>query len=342
MAPVNKLFICFDKWYNPKGTKKIRSIIIIATLMCAIVVFVYFTGGVKNVYSHSMYVPILLSALIFDLKGGIVAGLIGGLLLGPLMPLDTITGTLQDVGNWLYRTGLFVLVGALFGLYVKKISALFKETRYMAYYDPVTGEQNLNYLINSIEKTAFEATDGKQRMSLIFIEIDNYYEIAYTFGIDKGINILKKVCSRLKLLLDNVDLYQINIDRFAVLIHHDETGCPLEDLIYRLKASFRSESFESDGFPIYVDIKLGLAHLPDHGDDAVSIMKKAGIALHSAKKTGKFYSVYNNKIDWTSKENITLLGELPDAIENNQLVLYYQPKVNISNYGVNGFEALIR
>ena len=65
---------------------------VILALMAGVFVLVYATGGVKYVFSHSMYIPVLLGGLGFGVSGGILVGLLGGAVLGPMMPIDTVTG----------------------------------------------------------------------------------------------------------------------------------------------------------------------------------------------------------------------------------------------------------
>jgi len=97
---------------------KAISIVIIATLLVGCGLFVYYTGGIKYVFSHSMYIPIVLAAVIFRTKGGILAGLLGGLIVGPYMPIDTLTGELQLTVNWLFRLAAFCIIGGFVGFIV--------------------------------------------------------------------------------------------------------------------------------------------------------------------------------------------------------------------------------
>ncbi len=88
---------------------------VISALIIGSGILVYSTGGIKYVFSHSMYLPILLSALVFRTKGGIIAGLVGGIILGPYMPVNTITGEMQLAINWIFRSIFFMLIGGVVG-----------------------------------------------------------------------------------------------------------------------------------------------------------------------------------------------------------------------------------
>ncbi|MBT9172202.1 MAG: Phytochrome-like protein cph1 [Syntrophomonadaceae bacterium] len=102
-------------WQAISGGKKLALILMILTLQAATGFFVFYTGGTKYVFTHSMYLPIIIAAVLYKTNGGILAGLAGGVILGPLMPLDVAAGQMQETINWLYRTVFLAGVGAVTG-----------------------------------------------------------------------------------------------------------------------------------------------------------------------------------------------------------------------------------
>lgn len=86
-------------------------------LVPLVYILVYYTGGIKYVYSHTMYIPIVLVGVLFGMKWGIITAVIGSVLLGPLMPINTVTGEQQELVNWLYRGLMFVSIGAFSGAF---------------------------------------------------------------------------------------------------------------------------------------------------------------------------------------------------------------------------------
>ncbi|RMG55168.1 MAG: GGDEF domain-containing protein, partial [Gammaproteobacteria bacterium] len=98
------------QWLQPQGRRAVVLGALIAFLIVGVALLVWYTGGIKYVYAHSMYLPILLAALFFGWRGGLLAALAGGLALGPWMPIDTTTGEMQETINWLYRLGFFLLI----------------------------------------------------------------------------------------------------------------------------------------------------------------------------------------------------------------------------------------
>ncbi len=102
-------------WPAVNRKKKLAAILIILILQLGTGFFVYFTGGTRLVFTHSMYVPVIIAAVLFKTTGGLISGLVGGIILGPLMPLDVTTGQMQVTINWLYRAAFFTIVGTVVG-----------------------------------------------------------------------------------------------------------------------------------------------------------------------------------------------------------------------------------
>ena len=105
-----------EKWREPKGRKAAVAIIAIVAIIAGIGLLVYETGGTAFAWLNLMYLPIVLSAALFRVPGGIVAALLAGLVIGPFMPLYVPRDILQPAANWLARTGFFLLIGAFTGL----------------------------------------------------------------------------------------------------------------------------------------------------------------------------------------------------------------------------------
>ena len=112
----------------------------------------YATGGVRFAYLHLMYVPVVLSALAFGVPGGVLAGIAGGLLLGPGMPQDTSTGEMQGLLNWIYRLTFFTLIGALVGVGAQLLRRHLRELQWLHEHHPDTGLLNLAGLIKQLDE----------------------------------------------------------------------------------------------------------------------------------------------------------------------------------------------
>jgi predicted signal transduction protein with EAL and GGDEF domain len=97
-----------------------------------------------------------------------------------------------------------------------------------------------------------------------------------------------------------------------------------------------------DEQPIDVGTSIGIVYFPEHGEDADMLLRHADIAMYAAKRSKSGFATYDGRLEEHRQEHLTLLGELRRAIEQNELVLFYQPKFNLAKGSVTGVEALIR
>jgi hypothetical protein len=103
------------RWLQPTGHRAVISGLVILGLIVMVCLLVRETGGTGFAWLHLMYLPIILAAACFGIYGGIVAALVGGLALGPYMPMDVFQGLPQTTSNWMFRIVFFLLVGAFSG-----------------------------------------------------------------------------------------------------------------------------------------------------------------------------------------------------------------------------------
>ena len=128
-----------DKWLHPVRFRLGLVLLLILGASFGSGWLVYATGGTKFVYSHTMYIPILLAAFFFRIPGGLIAGIVGGVILGPLMPLNVATGEMQLFLNWLYRLGMFSLIGSLAGIIVATLDTQIGKLGWLSLHHPDLG-----------------------------------------------------------------------------------------------------------------------------------------------------------------------------------------------------------
>jgi diguanylate cyclase (GGDEF)-like protein len=299
---------------------------------------VYATGGVRFAYLHLMYVPVVLSALAFGVSGGLMAGIVGGLLLGPLMPLATSTGEMQQTLNWIYRLVFFALVGALVGAGAQLLRRQLRQLEWLHEHHPDTGLLNLAGLIKELEKMVYSAA-AEQRFMVSITQLNNFLEIQNTFGSAFGIRVLAQVAERAQRVVPPGSLVAlIQPDRLASVIPgHEGTDIMRERIAIAMR-----ESYLVDGVPILMEASIGVAIFPAHAASAEELLQKASIAMHWAASSKSAISVYDNVNDRTSRDNLILLGGLPGAIERGELVVWHQAKIALATGEIAGTEALLR
>jgi PAS domain-containing protein len=121
----------FIKLVRMCNIKKNLAALVIAFMLAGSGLFVYYTGGSKYVCTHAAYLPITLAAILFKTKGGLIAGIAAGLIMGPYMPLDTLTGEMQPALDWLFRMGAFIFVGGVVGYVTNALNQVNKEQEMM-------------------------------------------------------------------------------------------------------------------------------------------------------------------------------------------------------------------
>lgn len=118
-----------ESWRKPRGGNAAVAIVAIAAAVAGIGLLVYETGGTAFVWLNLMYLPIVLSAALFRIPGGIAAALAAGLVIGPFMPLYVPRGIAQPAANWMARTGFFLLIGSFTGMLFTWLTAQYERLK---------------------------------------------------------------------------------------------------------------------------------------------------------------------------------------------------------------------
>jgi diguanylate cyclase len=311
------------------------SVIVIGSLPL-IYLFVYETGGIKYVFSHTMYIPIIFAGIFWGFKGGAFIGIIGGLMLGPIMPIDTITGEKQQLINWIYRTIYFFIVGGTVGTFSDFLKEYIKKIHYISTHNSETGLYNMVSL--NLDKVVSDFLEKKTKINVLSISWNNIDEIINNFGIRICVSVIKELNERMKNIFseDKFIFIHSDISKYYALIECDQPRLCLNQIDRLI-----SEPFLINNIPFYAEFAVGLAEY-DKSDSDLNPFQKANMATLYAKKSGVSSSIFNDVNIKITKNNLILLGEFPAAIQNNQTILYYQPKIDLHTKKTIGMEALIR
>ena len=299
---------------------------------------VYVTGGLRLAYSHLMYVPIVLGGIAFGVPGGLVTAVVAGLLLGPYMPLNTSTGEMQEPLNWIYRVFFFAFVGILVGTWAQLLRRHLRELEWLHEHHEDTGLLNLTGLLRQLDIRM--CTPGEGRSLFVAItQLNAFLEIQNTFGATFGMRVLAKVVERAKAVVPPGGLVAlIQPDRLATVVEGEAADRATRE---RLEQTI-AESYVVDGLPIHVEASTGVAHFPSHARTAEELLQKASIAMHWAASRKASISFYDAASDHTSRDNLILLGTLPDAIERGELQVWHQAQIALATADIVGTEALVR
>ena len=317
---------------------KVGAAIAVVVLILATGLLVYETGGVRFAWLHFMYVPVVLAGLAFGVPGGVLAGLAGGLLIGPFMPIDTSTGEMQGTVNWLFRTAFFVLIGGLVGIWAQILRRHLRELQWLHEHHEETGLLNMSGLTKQLD-LMIRDTSGSGSYLVSITQLNAFLEIQNTFGAGFGMRVLAHVVDRAKALVPPGSLIAlVQPDRIAIVIHGSQARKVTRG---RVEEAVR-DSYLVDGVPVHVDASVGVARYPAHGSSADELLQKASIAMHWAHTSKSPISIYDVANDRTSRDNLILLGALHDAIDKGELEVWHQAKLKLATGELAATEALLR
>jgi len=302
------------------------------------------TGGIKFVFAHSMYVPIIFAGVIFGVRGSVLAAVIGGFILGPFVPLDTMTGELQSTLNWVYRIGFFALIGIAAGLASDGIKDYIVRLRWTSRHDATSKLPNYLALIEDMENLKISEKQTKHSFNhcLIIISLMNSEEITSNFGMSALNRIVLQMSERVKLdtPADTV-VYRTRNDQLCLLLE-EKKNLNMKSFCKGLHRVFQ-EPFLSNDLQLHGDVQLGVVRFQGIDQPPSYYIQKAASAVSDAKNASAPNIVLLNQASEESVfENIELLGYLKEALDNRQLQMHYQPKIDLSSGRMFSVEALMR
>jgi len=225
------------------------------------------------------------------------------------------------------------------------ISALEKseqEKEQLAYYDTLTSLPNRNLFSKLLEHEINNAKRYNNTFAILNIDLDRFKFINDTLGHDAGDELISQVSQRLKECTRNSDtVARFGGDEFLILI----SGPNSENdamIVAKKIIKLTSEPFNLGENQMHISSSIGISSYPKNGDDVSTLLKHADIAMYEAKNSGKNqFCAFDNTIINKLEHRLTLEKDLPNSIEN-ELLLYYQPLVDLRNFETVGVEALLR
>ncbi|HXG41225.1 MAG TPA: EAL domain-containing protein [Dehalococcoidia bacterium] len=213
----------------------------------------------------------------------------------------------------------------------------------MAYYDPLTGLPNRHLLEDRLQMAIAQARRKGQYVGVLFLDLDRFKLVNDTFGHGFGDKLLRLVGRRLAEALNgNHLLARTGGDEFAVLLPEVTREAEAEEAARRLLGAMQLPFFLDDR-ELYITASIGLVLFPQHGEDAQALLRNADIAMYRAKERGRnTYQTYSTFLGSGIMNRLAMESELHRALERGELVLHYQPIVDVEAGRVIGLEALVR
>jgi diguanylate cyclase (GGDEF)-like protein len=213
----------------------------------------------------------------------------------------------------------------------------------LAFIDPVTGLYNRRAATEHLRARVARARAGDGGFALVLLDLDDFKLVNDTYGHAAGDEALRTLAQRLREHVGRADpVFRLGGDEFVVVFGDCPDAVALERHVEACVACLQ-EPLQAAGHEVYLRASVGLARYPDHAGDAEELLRAADTAMYEAKAAGKnTYAVYDRALADETFLRLQLHTELRQAIEREQLVLHYQPIVDLARARVIGVEALVR
>jgi diguanylate cyclase len=211
---------------------------------------------------------------------------------------------------------------------------------HLAKVDTVTGLPNRVELLAHLEKFIRRASAGNERIAVLSVNVDRLTEVQDAIGIAGVDNVLRQFATRLSDHMGGIHFVARNSGGSIAIVAPLAVEAPAA--VARVVHDLAETAFEYAGIPIDMQTTIGVALFPEHGNDADTLLRHADMAVRRARGAGVVYAVYAGTEDSENPQNLIMLPGLRKAVREDQLVLFYQPKVSTLMPAVIGVEALVR
>lgn len=213
----------------------------------------------------------------------------------------------------------------------------------IAHFDPITNLPNRHSFDNQIARVLLNYKYDSEKFALMYIDLDNFKYVNDTFGHHLGDLLLSRIAERLRKSLRQVDFVaRLGGDEFAVIMSDFSDDSQITEVAEKILAALKNP-FALEGREVYVGASIGISICPTNGKDSETLKRQADSAMYLAKNLGKNnFQFYQDEMSRTQQNRINIESSLRRALEHNEIVVHYQPIVEITGEKIIGFEALAR
>lgn len=249
------------------------------------------------------------------------------------VPLEVISNEMHVDGQFRY----VVLVRD-----VSERRAQEKLLEYLALHDTLTGLPNRALLLDRLEHEVARAEREGTRVALLLLDLDRFKQINDTLGHGVGDQLLAEFGQALSGALRRIDtVARLGGDEFAVVAPSLMEAEQARQVADRIAAALH-RPFQIGDLSLDIGVSIGIAIYPDHGRESNDLMRGADVAMYEAKRDRRTIAVYDAESDQNSVRSLSMGGELRNAVREQELMLMYQPQIDLVDGHPVGAEALIR
>lgn len=231
--------------------------------------------------------------------------------------------------------------------YKEQLEALLQqrtaEVDWLAYYDTVTQLPNRALFEDRLTQACSIAKSTGQSLGVLFISLDQFKKVNDSLGHGPGDSLLREFAERLKSCISKSDtVARFGSDEFALLKTQIDGTNDVIETIGSLSQVLKF-SFDLPGHELYATASVGVSMFPIDGEDCQTLLKNAGAALYKAKKSGGAnYQFFTADMHELATRRLALETNLRRAIQNQEFLIHYQPRVSVDSLEITGVEALVR
>jgi diguanylate cyclase (GGDEF)-like protein/PAS domain S-box-containing protein len=213
----------------------------------------------------------------------------------------------------------------------------------MAHFDALTGLPNRTLLQGRLKRAMARADRGQTMLAVLFLDLDQFKEINDSLGHAVGDAVLKETALRLESCLRSTDtVARLGGDEFTILLEDVHSVEEISRIAGKVLAAI-SESGEVAGHELHLSTSIGVTIYPQDDHDADTLLRNADLAMYHAKQEGRNnVQFFSHDMSERTEKRVDLLGRLRGAIARDELLLHYQPLVDVRSGSIIGVEALLR
>lgn len=219
-----------------------------------------------------------------------------------------------------------------------------RETQIMklAFRDPLTNLPNRTLFNDRLQQALAVADRERQPLAIMLMDLDRFKEVNKTLGHHLGDQLIQEVGERLcRVFHRKTDtVARLGGDEFAVLL--PGSTCETAHKLARLVLPKLEQPATIKGYRVDVGLSIGISGFPDHGNDPSALIRNADIAMYAAKRHHSGAAIHDPRHDRSTEYNLSIVGDMRQALREDEFVLYYQPKVRLAGGRADCVEALIR
>jgi len=213
---------------------------------------------------------------------------------------------------------------------------------HQALHDALTGLPNRTLFGDRMNQAIASADRAGEPRGVLVMDLDDFKQVNDTLGHDQGDILLREVGKRVAATLRETDtVARLGGDEFGILLDG------ATDLAAAATAAWKIQQACEPGFVIndevvHVSPSIGIALCPDHGRTTADLLRRADLAMYDAKRSGSGHAVFDAAQEKQMAHRLVLLGELRECVARDELVVHYQPEIDLATRKTTGVEALVR